>query len=193
MSSHQPTTDFHPKALLTACILPGLGHIVRGEIARGVYIMTSLLAMFVGGIFLGGVDVVDSKEDRVWFYAQALVGPAAFGVDYYHQNHLKVMAPAMDRSGRMALRSAFPTEGRNPDGTVLLGGRPPNTKSVGRMNELGTLACALAGMLNLIVILDAGFPSIRPRRQQPTPRAGDAVAAELAGNVAISTATGGNG
>jgi hypothetical protein len=193
MSSHQPTTDFHPKALLTACILPGLGHIVRGEIARGVYIMTSLLTMFVGGIFLGGVDVIDSKEDRVWFYAQALVGPAAFGVDYYHQNHLKVMANTTDRSGRMALRSAFPTEGRKPDGTVLLGGRPPNTKSVGRMNELGTLACALAGMLNLIVILDAGFPSIRPRRPQPAPPTGGAIVDEAMRGVAATGATGGNG
>ena len=193
MSSHQPTTDFNPKALFTACILPGLGHIVRGEIARGVYIMTSLLTMFVGGIFLGGVDVIDSKEDRVWFYAQALVGPAAFGVDYYHQNHLKVMANTTDRSGRMALRSAFPTEGRKPDGTVLLGGRPPNTKSVGRMNELGTLACALAGMLNLIVILDAGFPSIRPRRPQPGARLADEIAEKAAINLASSASTGGNG
>lgn len=190
MSSQQPTTDFHPKALVTACILPGLGHIVRGEIARGVYIMTSLLTLFFGGIFLGGVDVVDSKEDRVWFYAQALVGPAAFGVDYYHQHRLKVIAPAPDRSGRTILRSAFPTEGRKPDGTVLLGGRPPNTKSVGRMNELGTLACALAGMLNLIVILDAGFPSIRPKRPQLGPRPADAVVQEA---ITGAATTGGNG
>jgi hypothetical protein len=195
MSSPQPTTDFHPSALATACVLPGLGHIVRGEVARGAYIMASLLAMFVGGIFLGGVDVVDSKEDRVWFYAQALVGPAAFGVDYYHQNRLKVIAPSQDRSGRMIRRSAFPTEGRNPDGTAKLGGRPPNTKSVGRMNELGTLACALAGMINLIVIIDAGFPTIRPRKPQPSPRAGDATSAELVGKSATSVtppaATGG--
>jgi hypothetical protein len=154
--------------------------------------MTSLLTLFFGGVLLGGVDVVDSKEDRVWFYAQALVGPAAFGVDYYHQHRLKVLAPAPDRSGRMILRSAFPTEGRNPDGTVLLGGRPPNTKSVGRMNELGTLACALAGMLNLIVILDAGFPSIRPKRPQTGSRAGDATAAQIVDKAAASAA-GGNG
>ena len=33
--------------------------------------------------------------------------------------------------------------------------RPPNTKSLGRVNELGTLFCTLAGMLNLIAIIDA--------------------------------------
>ncbi len=157
----EPSTGFNPAALFAACVLPGLGHLVRGERQRGIYIMASLLGLFGGGLLLGGIDVIDRKEDAVWFYAQGLVGPAAFGIDYYHQRHLKVIDPRTRQ-----LRSAYPTEGRNPDGTVKLGFRPPNTKSVGRMNELGTLACALAGMINLIVILDAGFPSIRPTRRR---------------------------
>jgi hypothetical protein len=33
--------------------------------------------------------------------------------------------------------------------------RPPNVKSLGRVNELGTLFCTIAGMLNLIAVIDA--------------------------------------
>jgi hypothetical protein len=113
--------------------------------------------LFVGGILVGGIDVIDRQEDGVWFIGQALVGPVAFGVDYYHQNHLKVR-----ESGR--LRSAYPNEGRDPiSAAPIPGGTPPNRKSVGKANELGTLFCAVAGMMNLIAVLDAGFPTRRGR------------------------------
>jgi hypothetical protein len=36
------------------------------------------------------------------------------------------------------------------------GESPPNVTSVGRVNELGTLFCTVAGFMNLICILDAG-------------------------------------
>jgi hypothetical protein len=35
---------------------------------------------------------------------------------------------------------------------------------VGKVNELGTLFSTIAGMLNLIAIIDAGFPG-RPKKQ----------------------------
>jgi hypothetical protein len=58
------------------------------------------------------------------------------------------------------VRSANPDEIRNPDGTPSPAGPgqlPPNSKSLGRMNELGTLFSTIAGMLNLIVIIDASM------------------------------------
>lgn len=150
---------FRPLALLAAVAIPGLGHFVAGERARGGWIALGVLGLFFGGILLGGIDTVDSKEDRAWFYGQAVVGPIAFGVDYVHQNHFKVKDA---RSGRM--RTAYPDEGRGGDGRPVAGGRPPNSKSIGKMNEIGTLYSTIAGMLNLIAILDAGFPG---RRTEP--------------------------
>lgn len=154
-----PTNDdvgFHPAALLAACVFPGAGHFVRGEKSRAMAVCVGVMGLFLGGMLVGGIDVVDSKEDRPWFYAQALTGPVAFGVDWYHQNKLKVV----DDTGR--LRSANPDEGRDPaTGKAVRGGTPPKSMSVGRVNELGMLMAGLAGMVNLIVILDAGFPSTR--------------------------------
>lgn len=140
--------------MIAACVLPGLGHVLGGERVRGACVGAGILGLFFGGMLIGGIDAVDSREDRIWFLGQALVGPVAFGVDYLHQNHFKVIDPATRQ-----LRSAYPTEGRDSKtGLAIPGGTPPNVKSVGKMNELGTLFATVAGMLNVIAVIDAGFP-----------------------------------
>ncbi len=156
----QPNESFNPVAGLCAIVLPGLGHLYLRETKRGIYACLGVLMLFFGGILVGGIDVIDSKEDKIWFFGQALVGPIPFAVDWYHQHKIKVHAT--DDNGRAILRSAYPWEGRDPaTGKVLPKGTPPNTKSVTKMNELGTLSAALAGMLNLIIIIDAAFPTRR--------------------------------
>lgn len=186
-----------PVAAIAAFAFPGAGHALLGETRRAILIAAGVLGLFFGGIFIGGVDVVDRKEDFVWFLGQGLVGPIAFGTDYYHQNHLKVRNPNGSR------RSAEPFEVRDPktglaaiarrpetgepvplmtsDGKYILdpatgqpkmgsaASRPPNSKSVGRVNELGTLMSAVAGMLNLICIVDASHRHRARRTRKETP------------------------
>lgn len=179
--SHTPRdpVGFAPVAGILAFVLPGAGHIALRQTRRGLYIALGVLGLFVSGLLIGGIDAVDRREDFVWFLGQALVGPLTFAVDYHHQHNIKVIDP--DTGLR---RSAGPHEIRNPrtgravlvrnpaDGTPVRfedprtgqtrlstpEDRPPNTKSLGRMNELGTLFITIAGMLNLIAILDAAFP-----------------------------------
>jgi hypothetical protein len=146
---------FEPIAGVLACILPGLGHWYLGERWRAAIVGIGVLGMFLGGLLIGGIDVVDSREDSWWFVGEAMVGPVAWGVDYAHQHHFKV-----NDAGK--LRTANPGETRDLQGNAIAaraGELPPNSKSLGRMNELGTLFCTIAGMLNLIVILDALFYS----------------------------------
>ncbi len=176
------TTSRHvflqPVAGLLAILLPGLGHWSLGYRRRARLIATGVLAMFVSGLVIGGIDSVDRREDFPWFLGQALVGPIAFGVDYLHQNHFKVRVAAT------GVRSAYPNETRDPqtgasivtqvdpvtgkstarlsgttplNGTTMTPADPPNVKSLSRMNELGTLFCTIAGMMNLICIIDAAF------------------------------------
>src|SRR5690606_39442388 len=87
--SARPRERLDLLAGLLAAAVPGAGHIYLGEARRGVLAAIGVLGLFFGGMLLGGVDVIDSREDRLWFYGQALVGPIAFGVDWYHQNRLK--------------------------------------------------------------------------------------------------------
>lgn len=150
---------FRPLALLAGAMLPGLGHVVAGERRRGLLAGGAILGLFFGGIFIGGVDVIDAREDTAWFAGQAMVGPLAFGVNYVHQNSLKVIDPRTKQP-----RSARPTEGRDPrTGGPVADGTPPNRRSVGKMNEIGTLYAAVAGMLNLIAMIDAAAPARRVR------------------------------
>lgn len=146
---------FRPICLVAAALVPGLGHFLGGEKRRGVLAGVGIIGLFVGGLLIGGIDVIDSKEDFPWFLGQACVGPASFAIDHYHQG-LKVYDPVLRQS-----RSAYPGEARGPDGQPIPG-TPPNTKSVGRVNEIGTLYTTIAGMINLIAIIDAGFASRRP-------------------------------
>jgi hypothetical protein len=140
--------------------LPGLGHFSLGETRRAIGIAAGILGLFVSGLFIGGIDCVDRRENPVWFIGQALVGPVALATDWVHQSQLKVIDPRTSQ-----LRSPLPNEVRGPGAIAQPakpGERPPYSKSLGKMNELGTLFCAIAGMINLIAIVDVAYH--RPRR-----------------------------
>ncbi len=115
-----------------ALVMPGLGHIVLGLPRRGRLVMVGVLGLFVTGLVIGGLDAIDSHQDRWWFYAQAMTGPLAFLADAAHIHY-------------------------RHEGLIVQG--------LGRMNELGTLSCALAGFLNVIAVLDAMFPPLRRRSE----------------------------
>ncbi|MCZ6834355.1 MAG: hypothetical protein O7G85_01140 [Planctomycetota bacterium] len=132
---------FSPMAAILAWLWPGLGHISLGERKRGFLIMGGVLVLVIGGLLIGGFDAVDRKDDRLWFYAQALCGPIAFGADYINQNHLK----------------------SKPEPDQL------KTRGLGKVNEIGTLYIALGGLMNLIVILDA--LQFMPKRESEQPEA----------------------
>lgn len=126
------TRTFRPLAGLAALAIPGLGHAVLGLPKRGMFIALGVLGLLMMGVLIGGLDAVDSRYDRWWFFAQSLAGPVTLGIDSLHQ----------------MLRD---------DQQVIQG--------VGRMNELGMLAGALAGLMNLIAIIDAAFPPVRRRAE----------------------------
>ncbi len=140
-NDHNPREPdrFQPVALVLALLLPGAGHASLGEVKRGICIGAGVLGLFLGGMLIGGIDAVDRKEDFWWFTAQAGVGPVAFGVDALHQS-LKVKD---ELTGQM--RSPYPDE----NGAY--------TKSLGKINEIGALYCALAGLMNIIAVIDAGW------------------------------------
>ncbi|MFT3687036.1 MAG: hypothetical protein QM783_19295 [Phycisphaerales bacterium] len=200
-SDDHPQDSPQPLAALLALVFPGLGHWYLGQRRRGVLVAVGVLGLFLTGVLTAGIDAVDSggwyitkfcsmtgkkppfaktDGDPVWFLGQMFCGPLAFGVDYYHQMHLKVLEP-MGKD--FALRTAKPNEIRDPrtgapiqvrddanknpiEFTDPLTGqrrmstaadRPPYVKPLARVAEVGTLSCTLAGMLNLIAIIDCAF------------------------------------
>lgn len=169
---------------------PGLGHIVQGRRHRGFLAMIGVLGLFLYGLFIGGIDAVDSREDFVWYIGASMVGPLGWGTDWVHQNRFKAQDPANGR-----LRTGWPGEVRDTSGDKPMwrpatqaqrdaGMGPPNEKGLGRLNEIAMLSIALAGMLNFIVFLDALIPG----RGRATVPAGKVAAAAAVGAAAAATA-----
>ncbi len=219
MSTDRATLDI-PAAVL-AFLFPGAGQMFRGQLYRGAMASVGVLGLFLSGLLIGGIDVIDSKEDPIWFFGQAIVGPGAFAVDALHQSQFKAWAKVPSITGRPTwdTRSGYPVEtrtwiepvpgapdqpGKNKD--ILRRGHwewrtptdasatagPPNKKSIAKMNELGTLFVTIAGMLNFIIILDALMPT---KRSKPGRNALDKLdtPAGLAVDAAISVTSTGTG
>ena len=137
--------QWHPVPAVLAWVVPGLGHLVIGERARGVILMVCLYSLFGAGLLIGGIDVVDADRDPLWFAGQSLLGPVTILIDLQHA--------ALDRQLGRQIKEAGQLE-------ALLAAdspAPAYRASIGRVNELGTLYCTLAGLLNLLVILDVAY------------------------------------
>ena len=141
MSNLTEPLHFRPLAAFLGWVFPGLGHIASGNVRRGLFAMTGVLFLFVGGVAVGGVDCVDRVEDKLWFVGQACCGPIAFGVDAVNTSMLK--------SGSAAPLIPLPPSVLDPNP------RASAFKGLAHANEFGTFFVFLAGLMNFCVILDA--------------------------------------
>jgi len=145
MSTRSPA-QFTPTAAILAWLWPGLGHISLGERRRGFLVMFGVLFLFGSGLLIGGMDSVDRRDDKLWFLAQILCGPIAIGADLVNQSIVKTLPPDWQQryeQGDQDVRAKL------------------RQKGLGHVNEMGTLYTALAGLMNLVAILDALHPSHR--------------------------------
>ncbi len=143
---------FNPLAAVCAWLVPGLGHWISGERARGGLILLGIAFLWLCGIFIGGVDAVDRKSDKLWFIAQAGSGPIAFAVNGLNEGLIK--------SGKVGeLIDAPAMRGQKPD-------KISTSMGIARSNEYGILFTALAGLMNMIAILDAATRTRNDRRRE---------------------------
>ncbi len=149
----QPTTtekatqpNWQPHAALSAWLLPGLGHIVLGQRRRGIILGVTILTLWGVGLLIGGVSAIDHKQHQFWFFGQVMIGPS-LAVDTVNQ------------------RIKPPPSVYGPEAS------PNYEPSYGKVNEQGLLYTALAGLLNLLAIMDVVYCDPAYRRhldQQPT-------------------------
>lgn len=124
---------WHPVAAVAAWLVPGLGHVLIGQAARGAIIGATIAMLWLAGVLIGGISVLDRTAHPAWFLGQMLTAPSIVG-NYVLQQHLKP---------------------RYIDPDDLPPGRTVNYQpSFGRVREQGILYTALAGLLNLLAILD---------------------------------------
>ena len=131
-----PTAGWHIPAAVGAWLLPGLGHFILGEKTRGIILSLSIGCLWIGGLSIGGITVCDSVEHPYWFWAQMLMAPS-WAVDHWLQSL---------REAELVYASLY-------------------EPSFGRVSEQGILYTALAGLLNLLAIIDVIYRD--PRHHQP--------------------------
>jgi hypothetical protein len=116
-----------PLAALCAWLVPGAGYWLLGQRARAMIVATSVLAVFTMGILIGGLRVVDA--------------PTELGI-----------APLLQRPwfiGQVLLGPVSVAAAVGADHV------DPMRVSHSRSWEIGTLYTAIAGMLNLLALIDS--------------------------------------
>ena len=109
--------------------------------------------MWICGILIGGLDSVDRKEDPLWFVAQAGSGPIAFAIDGLNTGLLK--------SGRVGELIESPPVGRGDSASKV-----STYKGIAHVNEYGILFTGLAGLMNLVALIDASTRRSADRRSE---------------------------
>lgn len=158
-----------PSALVAVAgwLLPGAGYALLGQWARALTIGISIILLYLGGLLIGGVRVIEVPG---WGdHGHKLV------VDAHGQ--VEEMRPGEEDDRSWVLTAAPLTEIRNKPwyiaqvlagpmnlaasaGSVWASRDKPTGGAVGarshaRTNELGVLYTAVAGMLNLLAIIDS--------------------------------------
>lgn len=150
-------------------------------------IAVGVLGLFFMGLIVGGLASIDSTSDRTetritYWLGMSWVGPVAWGTNAVHQSFFKLHATPPTGGPTIHITPM-------PDEVIDNGSlrkrtdtdAPPPTRSVGRMHEIGVLCGLLAGMLNLIAILDALMPPAwRRAREQRAKAAGPAAGVQSA-------------
>lgn len=137
-----PTT-----AIFLAWLIPGAGHLYQGRRGKGILFLVCILSIYFLGLSMGGGRVVyakwDNEEKRLPLICQLGVGlptmPALAQALLVRQKMdpieiagVRMMAPPID--GEMAELH----------------------RTYGYLFEMGTLYTMIAGLLNVLVIYDAG-------------------------------------
>jgi hypothetical protein len=119
----------HFAAAAAAWLLPGLGHWLLGERRRGAILGVAIGTLWFAGVLMGGVSTIDMKQNSWWFLGQMLTAPSL----------------VVDQVRERAL-----VKRQSPQDTPRGGYEP----ALGRTAEQAVLFTALAGLLNLLTMID---------------------------------------
>jgi len=114
-----------------------------GQQRRGCRVMIGMLGLLMAGVLIGGVDAIDSQRDGWWFLPQLGAGPIVIALDVLNQQVIRTL-PEVEQYRSIGL---------------------------GHVNAIGTLYIALAGLMNIVAILDLFHdrndePSGRPKQDE---------------------------
>jgi hypothetical protein len=117
-----------------AWLVPGGGHYVLNEKRRAAVILVMVALTFLMGLYVGSIGVIDSISAKPWYAAQVMNSPAVIILGSH--------VASVQHEARQAL-----SEGQKPRKDPYL--------VFGRANEIGQIYTSVAGLLNLLCIVNA--------------------------------------
>jgi hypothetical protein len=131
-----------PIAGLLAWILPGLGHLYLGYRQRGIILLVTIMVTFWSGVAIGGVKgTVDPSNRKAWFFAELCTGSHALVAWGWHK--------------AVGLTPKAPDQ------------RPMPYTGHWLRADVGIHYAGVAGLLNLLIILDAITRADPAHRKKP--------------------------
>lgn len=119
---------------LAAWVIPGAGHWLIRERKRAVIIFVTITALFISGLYIGSIGIVDRVGARIHYIGQMLYSPVTGVIGQIVQNS---KAKTTDDAGNLIDKKAY--------------------ESYGRPCDTGQIYTAVAGLLNLLCILSAVY------------------------------------
>jgi len=132
-----------PLVALAGWLVPGAGYWLIGEKKRAITVGVTIVAIFIVGILISGIRVVEAPDmgtaggpiqkvlSRPWFIGQVLNGPMGIAAAW--------------TSDQLAHSARYKT-----------------IEAKARLAEIGTLYTAVAGMLNLLTMIDSAYRAAQP-------------------------------
>jgi hypothetical protein len=116
---------------LLAWVLPGGGYYVLGDKKRATIVFIAILLTFLTGLYIGSIGVIDPLGAKAWYAAQIMNSPAVILIG----NHVTTMY----QEAQMY---------QDPTRAYSVFAKP---------SEIGQIYTSVAGLLNLLCIVNAVY------------------------------------
>jgi len=153
-------------ALVLAWVVPGLGHIMLRQWARGIVFFLTIHLLFASGLFIAGIRAINPPDQAIWTYTQFLSGWPMIVANKVEQNsrgQLRDLLVQYDRE--TPLNESL--EDRQVRTTQFIHDHPFFAYHP-KIQDLGAVYCGIAGMLNLLVMFDVLLRITGSVREDPS-------------------------
>jgi hypothetical protein len=124
-----------------AWLVPGAGHYLLNEKRRAAVILVAILLTFLVGLYVGSIGVIDPVNAKPWYAAQVMNSPAVFLLGHRVASAYYAAREEARREARLGRDT-----GQAMEQAYLV---------FGRANEIGQIYTSVAGLLNLLCIVNA--------------------------------------
>ena len=129
-----------------AWLIPGGGYFALGEHRRGWVVLVTIALTFFTGLYIGSIGVIDPIGSKPWYVAQVMNSPSVLLIG----NHVA-------QRKRQAVREIEQARSTSERASAQRRAQEYVYNVYGRPAEVGQIYTSIAGLLNLLCIVNAMY------------------------------------